>query len=185
MKKGANASAKKAVQKEERRIRKLVRRAEIGDEQALSEVRKIVEVEPTIWTECGDLADQAERALVRVAAGENLIVRESICRKLESLKAELGGPGAPPLERLLVERVAACWLQMYYFDVIYAQNITKVTREKSEYYQRRQDRAHKRFLTAVKTLAQVRRLLVPAVQVNIGVQQVNKVEVSGDGQAMS
>jgi hypothetical protein len=85
----------------------------------------------------------------------------------------------------LVERVAGCWLQVHYFDVIYAQNMTKLTGEQSEYYQRRQDRAHKRYLAAIKTLAQVRRLLFPAVQVNIGAQQVNKVEVSGDGQAKS
>ena len=103
MRKRAKDSGKKAAQKEEKRITELVRRAENGDEEALSEVRKIVEVEPAIWTECGDLADQAERALVRVAAGENLIVRESICRKLESLKAELAGPRVTPLEHLLVE----------------------------------------------------------------------------------
>jgi hypothetical protein len=45
--------------------------------------------------------------------------------------------------------------------------------DQGDYYQRHQDRAHKRYLSAVRALAQVRRLLTPAVQVNIGGQQVN------------
>lgn len=39
--------------------------------------------------------------------------------------------------------------------------------------ERRQDRIHRRFLSALKALAQVRRLLSPAVQVNIAREQVN------------
>jgi hypothetical protein len=40
-------------------------------------------------------------------------------------------------------------------------------------YQKWLDRAHRRYLSALKTLATVRRLLVPAVQVNIADKQVN------------
>ena len=36
-----------------------------------------------------------------------------------------------------------------------------------------QDRAHRRYLSAIRTLAQVRRLLTPAVQINVGENQVN------------
>ena len=42
------------------------------------------------------------------------------------------------------------------------------------------DRAHRRFLQAVKTLATVRRLLVPALQVNIGKNQII-TQAAGDG----
>jgi hypothetical protein len=46
---------------------------------------------------------------------------------------------------------------------------TKVTLQQGEYFQRRQDRAHRRYLSAIRSLAAVRRLQVPtAVQVNIG-----------------
>jgi hypothetical protein len=40
-------------------------------------------------------------------------------------------------------------------------------------YQRRIDAAHARFLSAVKTLATIRKLALPALQVNIGKNQVN------------
>jgi hypothetical protein len=42
-----------------------------------------------------------------------------------------------------------------------------------EYYQRRMDRAHRRYLSAIKTLALVRKLAVPVLQVNIARKQVN------------
>jgi hypothetical protein len=37
-----------------------------------------------------------------------------------------------------------------------------------EYYQQRMDRAHRRYLSAIKVLALVRKLAVPVLQVNIG-----------------
>ena len=181
----SKTSTSRAVKKEQKRIVKLVQRAENGDDEAFSEISKIAEADPALWEGYGDVAEHAERALINLASGKNLILKRAICGKLDSLKTELAGPGAPPLEHLLVERIAGCWLQVYYFDLLHAQNLIKLTREQSEYYGRRQDRAHKRYLSAIKTLAQVRRLLFPAVQVNIGAQQVNKVEVSGDGQAKS
>ena len=57
------------------------------------------------------------------------------------------------------------------------QNFGKRTVKQSEFFQRRQDRAHRRYLSAIRTLAQVRRLLLPPVQVNIGAQQVNAMQV--------
>ena len=51
-------------------------------------------------------------------------------------------------------------------------------------YQHWLDRAQKRYLTALKTLAQVRRLLVPVVQVNIAQKQINVAGVAaGDKEA--
>jgi hypothetical protein len=35
------------------------------------------------------------------------------------------------------------------------------------------DRAHKRYLSAIKTLATVRKLAVPVLQINVAKQQVN------------
>jgi hypothetical protein len=47
-----------------------------------------------------------------------------------------------------------------------------------EYYQLRMDRAHKRYLSALKTLALARKLPVPVLQVNIAKKQVNVAGVS-------
>jgi hypothetical protein len=115
----------------------------------------------------GNLAWQAEYSLVRAALGEDLVAREALTRKLELLRAELNGPASTPLERLLVERVVACWLQLHYADIVLAQREGKLTLAQGEYHQRARDRAHKRYLSSIKTLALVRKLAVPVLQVNI------------------
>lgn len=43
----------------------------------------------------------------------------------------------------------------------------------AELHQRKIDAAHRRFLSAVRTLAQIRKLALPNLQVNIGQNQVN------------
>ncbi len=139
-----------------------------------SAVRALFHTDPGLWREIGDLAAQAEKALVKVMAGENLVVQESLGRAMESMRSELAGPNPTPLERLLVDRVVACWLQVHYADAIYAQGMKDLTLNQGDYYQRRQDRAHRRYLSAIRSLAQVRRLLSPSIQVNIAEQQINQ-----------
>ena len=63
---------------------------------------------------------------------------------------------------------------MNWYDYAYL-SAGSVSLQKGDYYQRRQERAHKRYLSAVKALAQVRRLELPAVQVNIGQNQINAI----------
>jgi hypothetical protein len=48
----------------------------------------------------------------------------------------------------------------YYVDALYAQRLNNVTFAEGEYFQRRQERAHRLYLSAIRTLAQVQRLLV-------------------------
>ena len=155
-------------------LRKLLKRAERGDHKALPAARALFHTDPGLWREIGDLAAQAEKALVKVTAGENLLVQEAVERAMESLRSELAGPNPTPLDRLLVDRVVACWLQVHYADAVYAQGMKDLTFNQGDYYQRRQDRAHRRYLSAIRSLAQVRRLLSPSIQVNIAKQQINQ-----------
>src|SRR5262249_49850246 len=67
-----------------------------------------------------------------------------------------------PLERLLVGRVTATWLQTAYFDALMTQS-TGSSEARSKMIQRQQDAAHRRHLTAVKTLATVKKLLKPSL----------------------
>jgi hypothetical protein len=48
-----------------------------------------------------------------------------------------------------------------------------------EFYHRRQDRAARQYLKAMRSLAEVRRLLVPSLQVNIADRQVNIAGLEG------
>ena len=71
-----------------------------------------------------------------------------------------------------MERAVACWLQVQDADVRYAQ-AKDVSLKWYEYYQRRMNHSHKRYLSALKTLALVRKLAVPVLQVNIAKKQIN------------
>lgn len=61
-------------------------------------------------------------ALIDLQAGKSVMAREAIRRKVLGLRTTLG-PSAPPLERLLVERVVACWLRSYQADLAYLNSV--------------------------------------------------------------
>lgn len=156
-------------------MRALIERAQRGDESTLPVIRKIVERPEGVALLHGDLAVQAEQSLVKVMGGKNLAYREAITRKLEMLRAELLGENPTPVERLLVERAVACWLQVQEADIRYAQNQGTMSFKQADCHERRIDAANRRYLAALKTLALVRKLAVPVLQVNIAKKQVNVV----------
>ncbi len=154
-------------------LKLLVKRAEKGDEKALAAIQEHLDAHPELWNQIGNVAAAAEQSLISVGY-KGPLREEAILRKLAAMRAELAGPQPSPLERLLVDRVVTCWLQVHYADGIYVDALERrMSFNALEFYQRRQDRAHWRLLSAIRTLAQVRRLLVPTVQLNIGGQQVN------------
>ncbi len=161
-----------AVPVGEAELREFLKRAMSGDTSTLPALRRMLENPAKVDAMGGDLARQAEQSLINAAAGDNLAFKEALTRKLGLLRAELAGPNPAPLERLLVERVVACWLQVQDADVRYAQ-AKNLSLEWCKYYQQRMDRAHKRYLSAIKALAVVRKLALPVLQINVARRQVN------------
>ena len=151
----------------------LMTRANEGERPAVVELRELCEGHPELWAGIGNLAAQAQASLIQAIAGKNEVVAEAIGRRAAELRRELAGAEPTPLERLLVSRIVACWLQLHYAEMRYTQSLGKLTMEQGEYHQRTIDRAQKRYLAAIKALAQVRRLLMPTLQVNIADKQIN------------
>jgi hypothetical protein len=73
-------------------LQALIARAEQGDLSALPALRALLDGRPDIWHYVGDLAAQAQAAMVELVAGDNLLVRESVDRKLGAMKTELAVP---------------------------------------------------------------------------------------------
>lgn len=140
----------------------LLKRAERGDSSVLPELRKALDADARLWQSYGDLALQAEASLGLLAAGTNLLLGESLRRKLSALKKELAGESPSPLERLLVDSVAATWLQVYYYDGLMSQ-LKGSPDARAKMIQQERDAAHRRHLVSIKTLATVRKLLTPAL----------------------
>jgi hypothetical protein len=118
----------------------LLRRAEQGDREVLPRLRVVLDQAGGVWRSYADLSAQLEGALIRTAAGENLLLQESLRRALAEKKQELMGEEATPLERLLIERVALGWLETHYLDLLEAQGSGLSSRQRAE-LRRRQDRA--------------------------------------------
>lgn len=150
----------------------LATRAENGDKSSLPELRKALTDPRIVDVFGGDLGQQARLALLAKYSGKNLLVKETITRKLESMRLELAGTAPTPLEMLLVERVLSCWLHLHHLEAHYALQ-DEMTLTRGAYYQRCISAAQKRYLAAIKTLALVRKLAVPVLQVNIARKQVN------------
>ena len=143
-------------------LRRLLERARDGDPEARPRLREVLDRHPEVWRHFGDLAAHAERAWVELIGGQDDGLKESLARKVADLKAELAGPTPSPLEQLLAERVTATWLQVHYADAAVAQ-AGGLSLRQADFAARRQDQAHKRYLTAIGALVTVRRLLPAAV----------------------
>lgn len=153
-------------------LKAVLRKAEQGDTTVLPALRAYMDQAPGFWEKWGDMAKATQTALTELAAGKNLLVQETIARKCAALTQELAGPTPSPLERLLVERIVLCWLHLHYAEALYLQSKDLSIRQ-AAFHQQRISKAQARYLSAIRTLAQVRRLGVPAVQINVGGQQVN------------
>ena len=152
----------------------LVHKAEKGDAKAVPLLRELLSSSPAFVERLGgNLAQQAEWSLLNGFFGNNLSAQEALKRKMELLRQELADPNATALERLLAERIALSWLGLYAAEALFNQQSKDLSNRQAEYWQNRIDRAHRRYLSAIRTLATVRKLAVPVLQLNIAKKQVN------------
>jgi hypothetical protein len=154
-------------------VRALLKRAQKGDVSTLPAVRVLLRDPTYVRLLGGELAEVVELSFLRAMAKDDLAFQAAARQKLEQLRADLMGAVPSPVERLLAERVAACWLQVQDAEMRYAQAQGDLTLRQGDYHQRRMDAANRRYLAAVKALAVVRRLAVPVLQVNVARKQVN------------
>jgi X-X-X-Leu-X-X-Gly heptad repeat protein len=175
----SNIPTAKLTEDDPEQRKAILRRAENGDEAAVPAVQRILaaRVRPLV-----DLAESLQQSYVgHMSKGGNLVVREGIFDQLSRLRQELtGGVDPSPLERLLIERIVACWLALQYQEHAYSVCLTGQTLAQDANWQNRLDKSQRRYLAAIKALAQVRRLQLPVImlnmaqnQVNVGAQQMN------------
>jgi hypothetical protein len=145
------------------RLAELVRRAQAGGETVLPELREAMGGDPSKWQTYGDLAARAQDAWLSLLIGRDVLARESIRVKLDALRAELGGASPSSLERLLVERIAACWIHVHAADALYAGVARKGAADSAlREAAKQQESAQRRYLAALKQLALVRKLIKPS-----------------------
>jgi hypothetical protein len=158
-------------------LEELVRRARQGEQSVLPELRMLLDQQPNLWRQAGDLALQARAAWLALLAGPDLLLRESIERTLHKLEAELSGSASTALERLVVARVLAGWLQAEYADAACAQaKAAKASPGLLRDLQQRQESAQSRYLAAIRMLATIRRLLPSAKAASERIKKTQALE---------
>jgi hypothetical protein len=151
----------------------LRRRAEAGDVDALGELVYLHHDIDDLAIDPGDLAASAEHDLIVQAEG-TMQAQADIARYLAKMRTDLDGPNPSALERLLVDCVVTLWLHVAYLERCWARALRKGGPTLKD-MDRMLDRANRRYLAAAKTLASVRRMALPVVQMNLARQQVNVV----------
>ena len=162
-------------------IMQLLQQAEAGDESVVEQVRELLMICPELTDYLGgDLEKLTEQLLSTAVAGDNLAFREAIKHKMGALKLDLAGPVPTPLESLLVNRIVACWLQVQTADIAPAKSeSTPISLAK--FHLKRQDSANRRYIAAIRTLATVRKMALPALQINL--RQNNQINMTNSVEA--
>ena len=158
------------------KLQDLLRLAEKGEEDTVPEIRRILNEHSDLTWDFLDLAKVAEDVLIEnMTREQDLATRELMRSQLETMKQEIAGNEPSPLERVLSERVVVTWLEVQFFEALYVRNMRNLSIPQADYHQKRLDRAHRRHLSAIRALAQIRKLLkgTAITQINIADKQIN------------
>jgi hypothetical protein len=145
--------------------------ADAGDATALARLRTCFRDVPALADSLSGLAHNAETAiLANVPAGAAELFREQTAHLRKQLREE--GTGSA-LETMLIRRIGLDYLASLQADRQRALAPGESrSLELARFYDQQADRAHRRFLASVESLARVRKLITP-IQINIADQQVN------------
>jgi hypothetical protein len=168
------AQIKSGVRREDasEELRDAIERAQDGDETALPIIREHLRGRPDAYWQLVNYARVVQNAQIEAYTGEGLYVREVMHEVVRRLRKDLEGENPSPLESLLVDRIISCYLHVNFAENAYTESVGPGARlEVAEYMQKRLDRANKRYIAAIKALAQVRKM-GPAIQINIAQQQL-------------
>ena len=158
-------------------LQALSKRAEEGEKGARGELRRALrESAPEVIATCSDSSRFYRSMLAQRMSGGDPFLEDATVERAERMALELAGDNPTPLEVLLSERVASLWVLVELQEALLAAYYKTGKAHLSVVLQmaRLQESSHRRYLAAIKTLAQVQKLQGPSrVQVNIGGNQVN------------
>ena len=166
----------KAESDNERRLRilKTARDSKPLKPEELKELREMVVLSH-------DRSDPLSVTVMRTAIdkiqGASTLTKEFARCEVDKMRVELGFNHAPMLEKLLIDQICACYVRVWVAEHRHTTCITSDrTLEQAANDQKTLSMTQARYLRAIETLARVRRLKLPALQVNVaqaGAKQMN------------
>jgi hypothetical protein len=157
----------------------LIRRMQAGDKAAEAEIVQRMKSDK-LWAETlAEGASTMRDAWINHSNDEGF-THEILVARARSLKRRLIGDDPTVLESLLAERIVICELALNRAEHLHMNNMRGESSFKQAlFYEHVMDRAHRRYVQAVKALAQIRRLQLPVVaQLNVAANQLNVAAVN-------
>ena len=154
-------------------LQQFLQQGETGDTNAIKALQPVVQ-NVAIYEHAIDLGREVKSNLTFYMAGGDPAVQEELLAEMEMRKEAFINAVSPSsafeqyLFNLLGEEMEICRVQTRHADTVDARH------NPQEPQQKRQDRAHKRYQNAIKTTAQVHKVLKgkPSVQVNLANNQI-------------
>ena len=128
----------------------LIKRAELGDDTALEQLRTVMRTDRETWRRFGDLAQVVKQQIVSLMCGDDVVCREAISTELTALTSSLGADGSKPLHDLLVDQVVIARCDQMYHQMAAIQ--PRDSKRDTTYFDKRLDRAEDRFNRAIEQL---------------------------------
>jgi hypothetical protein len=157
-------------------LRTLSERVEDGDKNARKELRKALrESAAEVISRASDIGRRGRWVLIKTIARDPL-TEEALVARLDLMRAEVAGHDPSPLEVLLTERICSLWLLIEVLECLVSAQLSadlpKEQRTGMSFLRdilKWQESASRRYLAALKTLAQVRKLQsgIPGSQTNV------------------
>jgi len=99
------------------RLRELSDLAQQGDADAVAALGRLLDANPHVWHELGDLTTAIRFAWAKRATAGDSLRSECMLRRVEAMEAKLSRPNPSQLERLLVKRVGAAYLSLQVAEI--------------------------------------------------------------------
>jgi hypothetical protein len=155
-------------------LKALSDKAEDGDQGARRELRRAVRKSaPEVIDRCSDIARTYRWIVADTSSGQDPLKQEAIVEQARRMASEIAGENPTPLEVLLAERIASLWVlveaQEALLSATYRRGQKKPVGPAYVIQMCKiQESVNRRYLAAMKALAQVRRLQAntPGIQFN-------------------
>ena len=130
--------------------------ANLGDTDKILELQQLLDKHPEIWNQLGDLSKHAVMSLVRLIAGDNRCLHESIIRSVQQLTLDLSELQQPTaVERLLISGVVCAWLEVQ-LAIEKSTSLGEESLRRSRFHLKLRESANRRFESSVRALQQYR-----------------------------
>lgn len=124
---------------------------------------------PDAYKTFGNLAVLAQIQIAAVV-NQDPVTASSIRLVCDDLRAQLSLPSDTPLERMIIEQCVNTYMLHYLIEIKYAR---LGLMSENNVWDARLQSSQTRFLRALESLARIRQLALPVMQINIGETQTN------------